>query len=467
MTDRSAQMAPDGQQWPSSPDAEKACLGAVLIRNDAYYRMPRLSIESFFVPANRYVFAGMVEMAGQDISALTLAAEMRRLGTLDAAGGVAYLTSLMDVVPDVANVERYAEIVERDAKKRAQIRAGYALVSDGFDPASEPEDAAASAMASLGSIATKEDAQARPLVEVLSEAYKAQDGLRERNASISLTSDFRTLDDHKVFTPTFWVCGSPTKHGKSAMMIALSEGLGRNGHPNVMISLESTMREIGLRYTSGITEIPHSRVRDWRTFSERDFAKVAECHKLSSKRPIFITRGIRTAEEIVLEIRRLKAVHGIKAAWIDYIQLVDLKRKVDSREERLAEVAKLFLETAIDSEVHIMAFSQLREGAGKDGARLTVDDLAYAKAIGKSARGVLLFQRPAKGGAQCPECERAKLPCFPCHVPFQIEANNEDRTNDFIAHFDEATQRFTEGTCEENDCRRLRASGPINQQLFK
>lgn len=451
------------EPMPSEPDAERAILGGVVMsqRNQAWFRLGGLSEPDLFSDANRLIFRTMAIMVEEaiPIDLMTLKVELERQGLLAMIpGGTAYIAALTDTVPDIANIERYVAIVLRASKKRAQIIAGNQLIRDGFDPTGEPEDAAAAAIASLGRVTTKEDAQARPLYEVLSEVYARQRDLRDRNVSIALTTGWPMLDSHKVFTPTLWVCGSPTKHGKSAWMGSMADGLARNGHPTAIFSLESTVTELSLRHTAMVTAIPHSRVRDWRTFSEADFSKVNDCHKLSARKPIYLTRAIRTAEDIALEIRRLKAVHGIQAAFVDYMQLVDLKRKVDSREERLAEIAKLLLEVAIDCEVTVMALSQLREGAGKDGARFSVDDLAYAKAIGKSARGVLLFHRPKK---MDPNSEHSI-----CHVAFSIEANNEDRTNDFTAHLDETTQRFTEGDCEHNDCRRLRATGPTTRPLF-
>jgi replicative DNA helicase len=439
-------------EQPQSRDAERAVLGAVLNQSAAWYRLGDLTADDFCRDSNDVIFAAMALMVEEriEIDALTLAHELRKRGQLELVGGMAYIASLLNSAPDVANVETYAAIVVRMAKKRAQIKLGNQLMRDGADLETEPEDVAAAAIAALSPQATREDAQARPLAEVLSETYDAMQALRERNLGVAMTCGWSELDEMKVFTPTFAVTGAPTKHGKSAWMVALANGLARNGYPTAIISLESSKRELALRHTASFTQIPHSRVRDWRTFSDADYAKVASCRSATSRLPIYLTRGLRTAEDIALELRRMKSVYGIRAAFIDYIQLVDLKRKVDNREERLAEVAKLFLETAIEYEVHVNALSQLRDEAGKDGARLSVSDLAYAKAIGKSARIVGLFQRPGKANHNGGRKE--------CEVDWQIEANNEDRTNDFTAHFDEVTQTFAEGTCEQNDCRSLRVA---------
>ena len=103
------------RQMPQSPDAERAVLGAILINNHAFYRIiGTIDTEDFFRDAHRTIFATMRRMAerSQDIEPLTLKEELAKHAQLEQVGGVAYVTSLMDVVPDVANVERYAQIVK-------------------------------------------------------------------------------------------------------------------------------------------------------------------------------------------------------------------------------------------------------------------------------------------------------------------------------------------------------------------
>lgn len=454
------------EPMPQSPDYERAVIAAVMLQPKCYYRLPaRFNADVMFKDAHRIIFAAVALLMeeGVDPDTLMLSNKLREQGVYEQIGGGVYISSLFDITPDIANIERYAEIVIKKADLRAQIILGNSIQRAAMEPDAEPEEIAASALQKLSNHCTPEDSQARPLIEVLGETYEAMQDLRARNASIALTSGWERLDDHKVFSKTFVVTGASAGMAKSAAMIAMTEGLASNGHPTAMISLESTPREIALRYTSMAAKIPHRLTRDWRIFSEKNFADVAECQRVAAQRPIFISRGPRAAEDIVLEVRRLKAMHNIQAVFIDYIQLVELRRRVDSREERLAEAAKMFLDVAIDLDIHVHAFSQLRDGAGKDGA-LSIDDLAYAKAIGKSARVVNLFRRPKVDYANSP---------FPvCYVEWWIRKNNEERTNmwpnnrDPAFHFNEAYQTFSENArCNDPNCQG-KDDGPVTKSLF-
>ena len=64
---------------------------------------------------------------GKPLDAVTLAAELGRLGAIDDVGGRDFILSLPGLCPAAANVRQYAEAVRAAADKRAQLRAVRAL----------------------------------------------------------------------------------------------------------------------------------------------------------------------------------------------------------------------------------------------------------------------------------------------------------------------------------------------------
>ena len=144
------------RQMPQSPDAERAVLGAILINNHAFYRViGTIDTDDFFKDAHRTVFATMRRMAeqSQEIEPLTLKEELAKHAQLDQAGGVAYISALLDVVPDVANVERYAHIVKEKSMLRRLIVMGNSVMRAALDAPSEPSDVLNLAEKSLYEIA--------------------------------------------------------------------------------------------------------------------------------------------------------------------------------------------------------------------------------------------------------------------------------------------------------------------------
>lgn len=141
---------------PQSPDAERAVLGSIFINNNAFYRVIGIiDTPDFFRDANRTIFGIMRFLAEQSrpIDILTVKEELAKNGLLESVGGSAYVASLLDVVPDIANVERYAHIVKEKSTLRRLIIMGNSVMRAALDAPSEPSDVLSIAERSLYEIA--------------------------------------------------------------------------------------------------------------------------------------------------------------------------------------------------------------------------------------------------------------------------------------------------------------------------
>jgi hypothetical protein len=119
------------RELPQNLEAERSVLGAVLLEAGVLARVvPILGADDFFADAHRRIFFAMLRMASQStaIDLVTVKDELVRAGALEKAGGAAYLTSLVDNVPDVANVEHYARIVKEKSSARRLVSVGQQLV---------------------------------------------------------------------------------------------------------------------------------------------------------------------------------------------------------------------------------------------------------------------------------------------------------------------------------------------------
>lgn len=215
---------------PQSPDAERAVLGAILINNHAYDRVaPIIDVEDFFKDAHRTAFAAMKRMAEdrRDIETLTLKEELICHGQLEQAGGVAYISAHLDVIPDVANVERYARIVKEKSKLRQLLAIGSEAMARAMDTEGETADVIAAEIADkLDALQPANAADSLlPLDEVASElARMYASGGVPRGFSTGMPS----LDSYYTVAPGAWtlITGIPG-HGKSGWLDQLSLNLSR------------------------------------------------------------------------------------------------------------------------------------------------------------------------------------------------------------------------------------------------
>src|SRR5258708_11759757 len=141
---------------PQSPDAERAVFGWILLNNHAFYRVIGIvDTEDFFKDAHRTIFSAMRLLAegSRSIDILTVKEELAKHAQLEQIGGYAYVASLVDGIPDIANVERYAKIVKEKSMLRRLIVMGNSVMRAALDAPSEPGDVLSLAEKSIYEIA--------------------------------------------------------------------------------------------------------------------------------------------------------------------------------------------------------------------------------------------------------------------------------------------------------------------------
>src|SRR3954467_8550431 len=92
---------------PQNPDAERAVLGAILTNANAFYRVIGIiNTEDFFKDAHRTMFATIRGLAeeSRELASRTVKEELARHAQREQVGGHAYVSSLVDGVPDMARV---------------------------------------------------------------------------------------------------------------------------------------------------------------------------------------------------------------------------------------------------------------------------------------------------------------------------------------------------------------------------
>src|SRR3989344_2696626 len=113
---------------PQSLESERALLGALLLRPDAIHDVADLvSQDSFYAEKHRIIFEAMrlLSERGDPIDLLTLSERLGGQGTLERAGGRAYLAELAAAAPAPGNFVSYADLVARKHLLRSLIDTSY------------------------------------------------------------------------------------------------------------------------------------------------------------------------------------------------------------------------------------------------------------------------------------------------------------------------------------------------------
>jgi replicative DNA helicase len=366
------------RQMPQSPDAERAVLGAILINNHAFYRViGTIDTEDFFRDAHRTIFATMRRMAerSQDIEPLTLKEELAKYAQLEQIGGVAYVTSLMDVVPDVANVERYAQIVKEKSMLRRLIVMGNSVMRAAFDAPSEPSDVLNIAEKSLYEIAEGSTDKGFVSLERITRANMTAIEQIHSNAGRLVTGLPTGYDRFNEMTSGFQpgdliILAARPSMGKTSLMMNIAETIalpGKDGQPRAgerlysvgVFSLEMSKEQIGLRILSSESGVSNHLIRSG-MLSERNWRELAEASARLAKGKIFIddTPGMDPLE-MRAKARRLKMEAGLDLVMVDYLQLMAIKGKIESRQQEVSQISRSLKAIAKELHVPLLSLSQL------------------------------------------------------------------------------------------------------------
>jgi replicative DNA helicase len=153
-----------------------------------------------------------------------------------------------------------------------------------------------------------------------------------------------------------WIVGALPSRGKSIFGTQVAMNAVTRGIPVFLISLEMSLREISKRILA--TECGASVIKTPQFVSQQKFSTVLEAAAGLAGLPLFADESSSlNSGELVLRARRAIRQHGIKLVIVDYLQLVSGRGK--ELRERVGEVGNSLRQLAKDTDVPVLAFSQL------------------------------------------------------------------------------------------------------------
>ncbi|MCA9362118.1 replicative DNA helicase, partial [Candidatus Kaiserbacteria bacterium] len=124
---------------PANVDAEKALLGAIILKPDVMHDISvTIWPESFYADKHAKIFQAIsgIFSGGDPIDTVSVVTKLKDMGQLDRVGGAAYVTELIETVPAAGNAMYYATQVQNKATLRGLIHAADDIAEIGY---SDPE----------------------------------------------------------------------------------------------------------------------------------------------------------------------------------------------------------------------------------------------------------------------------------------------------------------------------------------
>jgi replicative DNA helicase len=362
---------------PHDYDAEGSVLGALLIDTSSTALVANfLRPEHFYSRQNRVIYEAILTLFEQQkpVDVVTLKNQLKEHGTLEEAGGQSYLAQLLGTVPTAANVEHYARIVKNHFVKRRLIEISSRAVEDAFEPTRDTKEMLEGIEQAIFAIsqdnATGDFMQ---LKELLTESYERLERLAKSDSHLrGVPTGIPDLDMRLAGMQDSNLLILAARPGVGKTSFALNIGLHvayRHKMPVAFFSLEMSKEELVDRLL-----VSHADIDAWRLktgkLSQEDSQAVIEAMGDLSEAPIFIDD---TAGQSILEMRtkarKLKSTHDIKLVIVDYLQLIDAGRKIDSREQQVSYVSQNLKNLARELKVPVLALSQLNRMVEQRGSK--------------------------------------------------------------------------------------------------
>jgi replicative DNA helicase len=407
---------------PHNIEAEQALLGAILVNNEAFYRISDfLEPKHFLETIHQRIFelAGGLIRAGKLATPVTLKTFLPT--ELDIAGLTVnqYLARLAAEATTIINAEDYGRTVYDLSIRRDLITIGEEMVNLAFDapvdatPQSHIEDAERKLfeLAETGRYESGFQRFAQALttaVDMAAHAYQRDGGLSGMATGLTdLDSKMGGLQKSDLVI----LAGRPGM-GKTALATNIAYNVAKafaqgdvrpdgsretvNGGVVGFFSLEMSAEQLATRIISEQTGIPSNKIRRG-AIGETDFERIKDVSIELQNLPFYVDEtGGLSIGQLAARARRLKRQRGLDLLVIDYVQLLQgsTRRSSENRVQEITEITTRLKALAKELNVPVVALSQLsRQVESREDKHPHLSDLRESGSIEQDADVVLFVYR--------------------------------------------------------------------------
>ncbi|WP_304079714.1 replicative DNA helicase [Phascolarctobacterium succinatutens] len=397
---------------PQNIEAEQAVLGAMLIDKEAIAKATEvLSADDFYREAHRVIFSAMLELYNKNeaVDMVTVTEILKRDNKLEDIGGIAYITSLANVVLTAANVKYHADIVAEKSVLRQLVRVSTEIAAMGYEANEDVGTLLDTAESRILEISNrKKKADFTPINDILMDSVQSIESLLQNKGGLTgIPAGFADLDKltSGLHPSDFIILAARPSMGKTALALNIVQNVALRAHKAIggeprsvaFFSLEMSKEQLVNRMLCAEAGIDSQRLRVGEMHDE-DWTHLWDACDTMSRAKIYIddTAGI-TAMEMRSRARRLKAEHGLDLIVVDYLQLMQGSGKRNNsgdRQQEVSEISRSLKALARELDVPVLALSQLsRSVESRQVKRPMLSDLRESGSLEQDADIVAFLYR--------------------------------------------------------------------------
>ena len=388
---------------PQSLEAETAVLGSMMIDNDCIGKVIEiLNSDFFYRTVHKKIFTASINLfeKNEPVDLITLSDELKRQKTLEDIGGTYYLTELAETVASSANIEYHARIVLEKYLLRKLIEESAGIAKDCYESEEDVYHIIDHAEQKIFRLSEKQLRKSfQHIKPIMHEAFDFIEKFHERKGSVTgAETGFTKLDElTSGFQPSelIIIAGRPSM-GKTALSLNIARNIAVDSRTSVgFFSLEMSERQLALRLLCAEARVDAHSLRTGH-LAEDELQKLSTCAGKLTEAPIYIddTPGMGILE-LRAKARRLKKEKDVGIIIVDYLQLMQGPRNVESRQQEISMISRSMKNLAKELDVPVLALSQLSRAVETRGGdrRPMLSDLRESGAIEQDADVVLFIYR--------------------------------------------------------------------------
>ena len=392
---------------PNNVDAEKALLGAIILKPDTMHDIS-VSVypESFYADKHSEIYRAILEifMKGDPIDILSVTTKLKNNEQLERVGGAAYVTELIETVPAAGNAHYYAEQVQNKSVLRGLINAADDIAEMAFGNPENIDETLDQAEKKVYNVTNNTTSQKfKTIGSSLTEAWERFEHLSEnQDAQRGVPTGFTGLDNilAGLQKSDLIILAARPSMGKTTFALDLARNAAVQYDAKVGIfSLEMSDQQLVDRMLAAEAGVDSWKLRTGKLRNDQEFEAVQTAMAKLSEAPIHIDdQPGNNILKMRSSARRLKNEHGLDLLIVDYLQLMSptATKASDSMVQQVTEISRSLKILARELDVPVLALSQLSRAVEQRGGKPRLSDLRDSGSIEQDADVVMFIHREDK-----------------------------------------------------------------------
>ena len=311
---------------PHDLDVEGAVLSMALIDPEALPKIRRTGLlpKDFYSEAHRWIFEACLAVASRPTVTL-VAYWLRDNDRLAQAGGMAYLTEVLNAAPERHDPDRYAKILIEIAERRELLFECQRATSLLYLPNGHTDRVLPSLQTAIRAVGRR--------VESRRTSHNIFDQWRDEGPLVHERTEFGPLDSFTgggpVYGSRWYLLGAPDAC-KTAFIVQTADTFARRGLAVGLFAVDEEPSDMQTRIVQGFGGSRDDCELRYESFLTRVTKEVREAHKI----PILYFGAGDTVESASDELAEFAKRHGVRSVmFYDSVQTVECDAIRSSRDE--------------------------------------------------------------------------------------------------------------------------------------